>query len=163
MAKFVREFARSAGKGLGKDPAFAKVEMEFTGEIWLDGTKLPPASVQYLMNFSLQSLQDAYAGAKTSDESRGLLLKKLEAICSGTIGMRGESGGVSEELAIQRVIVSRRLKSAGKDIPSNELLDQIWAKNAEKLQPEFEIEREKREAIRQAKAKVAKIEIDLDI
>lgn len=163
MAKFVREFARSAGKGLGREPAFASIECEYEAKISLNGKEIPAASVQYLLNFSLQSLQDAYAGAKTSDESRGMLLKKLDAICSGTIGLRGESGGVSEELAIQRTVVSRRLKSAGKDIPSNELLDQIWAKNAEKLMPEFEIEREKREAIRQAKAKVAKIEIDLDI
>lgn len=64
-------------------------------EFHLDGQVLPDQSVLYLMTFSLQSLQDAYAGAASLDEATANWEKKRDALINGTIGARGE-GGLSD-------------------------------------------------------------------
>lgn len=66
-------------------------------EVTIDGKAVPEASVNYLLNFSLQSLQDAYAGAESLDEAMGSWEKKLTALVDGTIGVRGSGGGMSDE------------------------------------------------------------------
>lgn len=60
-------------------------------------TVLSRASIEYLLTFSLQSLQDAYAGAANLTEAQANYVKKLTALCEGTIGVRGEGGGMSDE------------------------------------------------------------------
>lgn len=65
----------------------------------LDGVTLPANSVEYLLNFSLQSLQDAYAGAASIEEAQGNWGKKRIALMEGTIGTRGEGGMNDEERA----------------------------------------------------------------
>ena len=66
----------------------------------IDGVTLPEASVEYLLNFALQSLQDAYAGAASIDEATANWDKKRVSLLAGTIGVRtGEAGMTDEERA----------------------------------------------------------------
>ncbi len=99
-----RETANSFGGHVGVVTLAASV-----GEITLDGKALPTSSVEYLLNFALQSLQDAYAGAKTLDEAKASWSKKLEAIIGGTLGQRASSG-VSVETSIARQIMRKLAK-----------------------------------------------------
>lgn len=61
------------------------------------GNELGQASIDYLLNFSLQSLQDAYAGAESLAEAVAAYEKKLDALIEGTIGVRSGGGGMSDE------------------------------------------------------------------
>lgn len=112
----------------------------------LDGKPLPDASVEYLLNFALQSLQDAYAGAKTEAEAKAMWAKKRDALIAGTIGVRGTGAGVSEETKVQRMVARTALKAAlgakspkweaftGKpETEQAEILDKVFADNAAKL------------------------------
>lgn len=88
-----RETAKSAWSGrIGHVELVADVK-----SMTLDGAKLPDASIEYLLNFSLQSLQDAYAGAEDLAEATGSWEKKRDALLDGTIGVRGSGGGMSDE------------------------------------------------------------------
>lgn len=66
----------------------------------LDGTELPESSVTYLLTFALQSLQDAYAGAKNADEATGNFAKRLDRVKNGEMGVRSarEANGLTPEL-----------------------------------------------------------------
>lgn len=79
--------------------------------MFLDGGILPDASAQYQANFSLQSLQDAYAGAESLDEAKGNWGKKRDALIAGEIGVRSGEG-VSTFTSIARQIVRAQLKKA---------------------------------------------------
>lgn len=63
----------------------------------VDGKQLPQTSIDYLLNFSLQSLQDAYAGADDLNEAVGNWTKKYDALLNGTIGVRSGGGGMTDE------------------------------------------------------------------
>lgn len=145
----------------------------------LNGKPLGEAMLQYLLNFSLQSMQDAYAGAASLTEATSWFEKKLDAIQNGTIGSRGGSG-VSEETIVQRLVaraaylasakVSDSDKEAFKkldDEKANELIDGIFAKNAEKLSAAVEKKTAERAEARRKradeKAEAAKLSSDLDI
>jgi hypothetical protein len=65
--------------------------------IVINGKTLPDASIGYLLHFSLQSLQDAYAGAADLPEATANFDKKLLALMEGTIGVRSGGGGMSDE------------------------------------------------------------------
>ena len=86
-------------------------------EVLLNGNALPDVSVQHLFTFALQTLQDAYAGAKTEDEAKASFAKKLDAIINGTIGVRGSGGAAESETdRIRRRLVLANFKTAlGKD------------------------------------------------
>jgi hypothetical protein len=116
-------------------------ELSFT----LNQKVLPESMVNYLLNFSLQSMQDAYAGAETLAEAKANFEKKLDAIQNATVGSRG-GNGVSEETIVQRLVAkaayfaSAKVSDADKakakemsDDDANALFDGIFAKNAEKL------------------------------
>lgn len=79
--------------------------------IKLNGKPIPDSSIEYLLTFALQSLQDAYAGAKTEAEAKGGWEKKLDAIVNGTLGTRGTGTTVSEEQAVGRIVVRRKYKA----------------------------------------------------
>lgn len=111
----------------------------------LNGKAIPETMINYLLNFSLQSLQDAYAGASSIDEATSWFEKKLQAVQEGTVGSRG-AAGVGEETIVQRLVakaaylasakVTEALKEAFKamnDDAANEFLDGIFEKNAAKL------------------------------
>lgn len=64
------------------------------GKWALDGQALPDASVEYLMGFALQSLQDAYAGAKSQQAASAAFDAKRKRLIEGAIG---RTAGPAEE------------------------------------------------------------------
>lgn len=63
------------------------------GDYVVNGQTLPESSVTHLLTFALQTLQDAYAGAKDESEAKGAFDGKLDKLLSGTIGTRGVASG----------------------------------------------------------------------
>lgn len=126
----------------------------------LNGVELPQVSIDYLLTFAMQTLQDAYAGAKDQDEAQKAFEAKLERIQKGEIGVRG--AGVDPMVKIQRDAVKRALKAKGLKIKDfdNDQLDKIFADNGELLKPIVdEIVKEQRER----EAKLAKLGNSLDL
>lgn len=105
MFDFTRNFAHRDHGQIGE------VHVKANADIMLNGDKLPEQSVRYLLNFALQTLQDAYAGAKTADEAKGAWGKRLDAIVAGTIGTRTGGGGVSEEDKLRNSIAREMLRA----------------------------------------------------
>jgi len=113
------------------------------GDYAIDGKVLPEASVMHLLTFALQTLQDAYAGAKDAAEAKGAFDGKLDKLLAGTIGTRGAGGaGVDERGKVARIIVGAWFRDAyGKGTPErakyddadsagrSAMLDKIWADN----------------------------------
>lgn len=81
------------------------------GKFRLNGNDLPDASVAHLMTFALQTLQDAYAGAKSTDEAQGAFNGKLDKLLNGTIGTRGSGDGADERTRVARAIVRSAVKA----------------------------------------------------
>lgn len=71
----------------------------------IDGEELSPESVRHLATFALQSLQDAYAGAKTEADAKGNWAKKLDRITDGTIGTR-EGGATRNPVKARAVLIA---------------------------------------------------------
>lgn len=153
------------------------LEVKSEGDIvvTLDGKVLPAGSVEYLLNFALQSMQDAYAGADSLSAAIGAFEKKRDAIINGTLGARGSGDGTSHFQTIARRIVRGLFKtkhgaksekwlefSTRSDADQNAELDAMYTRNAEKLRPvvENEILRLNEEAARKA-AITGGVEIDL--
>lgn len=135
----------------------------------IDGNVLSDASATYLMNFALQSLQDAYANSKNWAEAQGNWAKKRDALLNGTIGVR-QSNGETEEQKVRHIVTKRalgknpKLDSFGDDIDSlNAFLDAVYAKNESKLSGEFDAELLRREELRKTKAAAKALLIDIDI
>lgn len=99
------------------------------------------------------------------DVARNLMEKTREALYNGDWGVtRGE--GVSEETSITRAVVRKLLKKqlskeAFAEL-TDEKVDSIAAKNAEKLKPMIADERKRREEIRKLKAKATAIEVEIN-
>lgn len=135
-------------------------------KVTIDGKELPETSVEYLLNFALQSLQDAYAGAKNGTEAAANFDKKLKALIEGTIGVRtGASAGVTEEVAVQRSITRTMAKTkmgakseawakftGFTDAEQSEKLDAWYEANKAALEPAVKEELARREKARKAKA-----------
>lgn len=83
--------------------------------VMVNGTELPSDSVEYLLRFSLQSLQDAYAGAKTEAEAKEFFGKKLKNLLAGEIGSRGPGNAVSEETQVSRILMRANYTATFKD------------------------------------------------
>lgn len=139
-------------------------------EIKLNGTKVPLASMEYLLGFALQSLQDAYAGATSLDEAKGNWAKKLEAIVNGTLGQRSGGGAVSDEVRIGRTIIREILrKSLAKEVyeakykDDDDAVDIVREKNAAKIKDELDRRLEVLRVERAAKAKLAKSSGELEL
>lgn len=81
------------------------------GKYALNGTELPESSVAHLMTFALQTLQDAYAGAKSTDEALGMFNGKLDKLLNGTIGTRGSGDGADERTRVARQLVRGLVKT----------------------------------------------------
>lgn len=81
------------------------------GKYLLNGTELPQASVDHLLTFALQTLQDAYAGAKSTDEALGAFNTKLDRLLNGTIGTRGTGDGADERTRVARSVVHAAAKA----------------------------------------------------
>lgn len=108
----------------------------------LDGQALPAASVNHLLTFALQSLQDAYAGAKNADEAIGAFGTKLDKLVAGTLGTRSGGSGITTRDSVARIIVGSWFRDAyGKGTPERAkyddadaagryaIIDKIWADN----------------------------------
>lgn len=80
------------------------------GKYTLDGHELSDASVAHLMIFALQTLQDAYAGAKSTDEAQGAFNGKYDKLINGTIGTRSAGDGADERTRVTRAIVRGAVK-----------------------------------------------------
>lgn len=81
------------------------------GTFKLNGETLPDASVAHLMTFALQTLQDAYAGSKSTDEALGAFNGKLDKLLNGTIGTRGTGDGADERTRVARSVVHLAAKA----------------------------------------------------
>lgn len=168
----VREFNHRTFGAIGRVVLEADVSV-----MKLNGKPLPEGSVEYLLNFALQSLQDAYAGAKNASEAQGAFNTKLDRLVAGTIGVRlGGGTSVSDETRIARRIVANAMKAKfGKDSQDwkefdgladdekAERLDAIFAKNEAKLRPVVDAELAELKKARERKAALAKKSDDLEI
>lgn len=136
-----RTFATRAKSAIGEATIG---ECRLTGEarLLLDGKELPAKSIEYLMTFALQSLQDAYAGAETTDTAKAAWAAKRDKLLSGDIGARGPAASVSIEVRIARDIMrdifhkkasdaARKAYKAADTDGRNAILDAAIAKNAD--------------------------------
>lgn len=141
--KINREFNHKTYGAIGKVELVADVKT-----LTVDGEALPGDSVEYLLRFALQSLQDAYAGAKTEAEAKEFFGKKLKNLLAGEIGSRGPGNAVSEETRVGRVVMRELYlaKIKGDDVARKAWkemdepakiarLDAMIAKNAEAITP----------------------------
>jgi hypothetical protein len=103
--------------------AIGQVALTVPDGAWaLDGAALPAESIAHLARFALQTLQDAYAGAKNEAEAQAAWAKKRAALIDGTIGTRGDGTGASMETIVARSVMRNAAKvKFGKDSPQ-------WAK-----------------------------------
>lgn len=161
----VREFNHRTFGHVGRAVLSAKVV-----DVTLNGKTLPIGSVEYLLNFALQSLQDAYAGAKNEAEAKGAFDTKLDRIIGGTVGVRMGGGGVSEETKVIRQVVREILrKRLEKDAyeakykDDDAAVDEAFAKNEAKLRPFVDERMEELKKERERKAKLAASSGDLDL
>lgn len=174
-----RETEKSAWSGrIGAVELVANVE-----SVTIGGKTLPEASVEYLLNFSLQSLQDAYAGADDLTEATANWEKKLAALMEGTIGVRSGGGGMTDEERAELYIAEAwyRVKNpkgtekgdaflAKKDDDKTEFLVEVasqlrekWAPFADKVAERVEhvvAMRKKRAAEKNA---LTAIEVEIDL
>lgn len=135
------------------------------GDYTLDGKKLPPQSVEYLLGFALQSLQDAYAGSANAAEAIGAFEGKRDKLIDGTIGTRSGGVGVDEFTAVARSIVRGAVKAKVgaksvhwttftglSDAEQNAKLDGWFAANETVFRPAVEAKIAERRADRERKA-----------
>lgn len=81
------------------------------GRYAINGQVLPESSVAHLMTFALQTLQDAYAGAKSTDEALGAYNGKLDKLLNGTIGTRAAGDGADERTRVARSVMYAAAKA----------------------------------------------------
>lgn len=82
--------------------------------ITIGGKELPATSVEYLLTFALQNLQDAYAGADSAVDAKARFDKKLTRLIEGSIGVREAGDGASAETKAIRGVIGDMLRQAGK-------------------------------------------------
>lgn len=92
----------------------AKLEITGKGKLALDGQELPEKSVEHFLNFALQSLQDAYAGADTLDAAKKAWQAKYDKIVAGTIGVRQGGGGEAIIMRFVRKVLRDHMTDASK-------------------------------------------------
>lgn len=139
------------------------------GKFAINGQELPDTSVAHLMTFALQTLQDAYAGAKSTDEALGAFNGKLDKLLNGTIGTRGTGDGADERTRVARSVVQQAAKAKFgakspewatftglSDDEQNAKLDEWYADNREAFDPAVEEEMARRAAKRDAKTALAR-------
>ena len=112
-------------KGRGDGPSYGaigNVVLNAPGIVLeIDGKVLPDASIRAVLRHGLQILQDAYAGAKSQDEARGLFSKKLTKLLAGTLGERGISDELSSvETEIAKAWATVKKMTFAKGVPTAE-------------------------------------------
>lgn len=136
----------------------SKADVTFT----LNGKELPASSIDHLMTFALQSLQDAYAGAENEKDAIDRFEGKLTRILEGTLGTRSGGSGVDPIVAEVRNIIRADVKKAvGDDWKTmeedarNAAIDQVFESQSEEVQETLR-EAAKGEIARKAAEKAAK-------
>lgn len=140
MTKFniARAFDHKAHGRIGLVEVEADVK-----SVTIGGKELPASSVEYLLTFALQNLQDAYAGAESEADAKGRFNKKLDRLLAGTIGTREAGDGASAETRMVRSVVGDMLRDLGKwkeiigsldEDKRTDKLDEIFAKQPEAKQ-----------------------------
>lgn len=142
------------------------VEMECDiKSVTIGGVALPDASVEYLMTFALQNLQDAYAGANSAADAQARWAKKLDRLMKGEIGVREAGDGASAETKAIRAIIGDSLRAAGKwkevigaldEDKRDDALDAIFAKQPEAKQTALRAAAQERMAEAAARKAAAK-------
>ena len=107
----------------------------------VNNVDLPRESIEYLLTFALQSLQDAYAGAKSLSEATSNFEKKLGKLVNGEIGARGTGSSQSAEERMGNIVIREILKKDKAAMEAykaksedeqlayvNELREKNWAK-----------------------------------
>lgn len=138
------------------------------GKYKVNGMELPESSVRHLMNFALQTLQDAYAGSESTDDAQESFNEKLDKLLNGTIGTRGSGDGADERTRVARSVVrtSAKAKFGAKsadwatfigldDAAQNAKLDEWYAAHKDTFDPSIDDEMASRAAKRDRKAKLA--------
>lgn len=133
------------------------------GRYAINGIVLPESSVAHLMTFALQTLQDAYAGAKSTDEALGAFNGKLDKLLNGTIGTRAAGDGADERTRVARSVAMAAAKAKfGSKSPEwatftgldddakNAKLDGWYAANAVAFDPAIDEEMARRAAKRES-------------
>jgi hypothetical protein len=82
------------------------------GDYTLNGNVLPGKSVEHLLTFALQTLQDAYAGADNAADAVAAFTAKLDRLISGEIGVRQAGSGVSAMTSAIRQALRPFVKNA---------------------------------------------------
>lgn len=75
------------------------------GDWTINGTVVPERTVDHLLTFALQTLQDAYAGAAGATDAKEKYEGKLAKLIAGTLGVRSAGGAVDEETRHMRMIM----------------------------------------------------------
>jgi hypothetical protein len=139
------------------------------GKYLLNGHELPESSIAHLMDFALQTLQDAYAGSLSRDEALGDFNKKLDKILNGTLGTRSGGDGADERTRVMRSVVHLAAKArfgsksaewatfTGLDDEARNAKYESWYEaNKAAFDPSIDEEMERRAAKRTANATLAK-------
>lgn len=128
----------------------------------LNGQELPASSVDHLLTFALQSLQDAYAGAESEADAKERFNAKLDRILAGTLGTRSGGSGVDPIVAEVRNLIRADVKKAvGDDWKTmeedarNAAIDQVFESQSAEVQLTLR-EAAKGEIARKAAEKAAK-------
>lgn len=146
-----------------------KVELVAPKGKWtMDGKELPESSVSHLVMFALQTLQDAYAGAKTAEDAIAAFETKRTRLIEGTIGTRGTGDGVTERQRVARIVVRNAVKAkvggtsdkwkafaALDTADQNEKLDAWFAANEATFNPAVDAEMARRAEAAAAKGALA--------
>lgn len=82
------------------------------GDWTLNGQPLPERSVDHLLTFALQTLQDAYAGADSTDVAKKKFDDKLAKLLAGTLGTRLASGEAVDDATRHMRMIMRPLVAA---------------------------------------------------
>lgn len=166
MAKLVasRTYDHKAYGRIG----IAELEVEAKSDIvvMLNGQELPPQSVDHILTFALQTLQDAYAGAESEEDAKARFTAKLDRILAGTLGTRSGGAGVDPVTVEIRSLIRGDVKAAlGADTwkameedARNEAIDGVFAQQDEATQRAL-IDAAKAEIARKAAAAAAKAEL----
>lgn len=77
------------------------------GDWTINGTVVPERTVDHLLTFALQTLQDAYAGAAGATDAKEKYEGKLAKLIAGTLGVRSTGRGLAtdEETRHMRMIM----------------------------------------------------------
>lgn len=82
------------------------------GEWTLNGQPLPERSIDHLLTFALQTLQDAYAGADSATVAWTKFGDKLAKLIAGTLGTRSASGDAPDAETRHMRMIMRPLVAA---------------------------------------------------